>query len=104
MEGTVAHAGPIRSECQLTKMTRPVSAQIVGRRQNRNALHGSGANQSAAVQDAEAYPRLLDVAASADAAEGIRQGVEDAKKGRIRPAKEFFGELEARHGLSHRFR
>jgi prevent-host-death family protein len=54
---------------------------------------------AAVVQDAEAYQRLLDVAASADAGEGIRQGMEDVKKGKIRPAKEFFEEFEAKHGL-----
>src|SRR5271166_6182121 len=36
----------------------------------------------AIVQDAEAYQRLLDIAARSDAEEGIRQGLEDAKKGR----------------------
>jgi hypothetical protein len=51
------------------------------------------------VQDAEAYQRLLDVAASADAEEGIRQGLEDVKKGRTRPAREFFDEFEATHGI-----
>src|ERR1700675_28265 len=42
----------------------------------------------AVVQDAEAYQRLLDIAAQADAVEGIRQGLEDVKKGRMRPARE----------------
>ncbi len=42
----------------------------------------------AVVQDAEAYQRLLDIAAQADAAEGTRQGLEDVKKGRVRPAGE----------------
>jgi len=42
----------------------------------------------AVVQDAEAYQRLLDIAAQADAGEGIRQGLEDVKKGRVRPARE----------------
>ena len=42
----------------------------------------------AVVQDAEAYQRLLDIAAQADALEGIRQGREDIKKGRARPARE----------------
>ena len=42
----------------------------------------------AVVQDAEAYQRLLDIAAQADAVEGIRQGLEDVKKGRVRPARE----------------
>jgi hypothetical protein len=39
------------------------------------------------VQDAEAYQRLLDIAAQADASEGVRQGLEDVKKGRVRPAR-----------------
>jgi prevent-host-death family protein len=42
----------------------------------------------AVVQDAEAYQRLLDIAAQADASEGIRQGLVDVKKGRVRPARE----------------
>jgi len=52
------------------------------------------------VQDAEAYRRLLDIAARSDAEEGIRQGLEDAKKGRVRPAREFFDDFEAGHGPS----
>jgi prevent-host-death family protein len=54
---------------------------------------------AAVVQDAEAYQRLLDIAARVDAEEGIRQGLEDAKKGKTRPAKEFFDEFEAEHGI-----
>ena len=54
---------------------------------------------AAVVQDAEAYQRLLDIAASADASEGIRQGLEDARKGRIRPARKVFAEFEAAHGI-----
>jgi PHD/YefM family antitoxin component YafN of YafNO toxin-antitoxin module len=42
----------------------------------------------AVVQDAEANQRLLDIAAQADAREGIRQGLEDVKKGRVRAARE----------------
>lgn len=72
---------------QIKKSKRPVVLTVNGK-------------AAAVVQDAEAYQRLLDVAASADAAEGIRQGVEDARKGRIRPAREFFEEFEAKHGLS----
>jgi hypothetical protein len=44
--------------------------------------------------------RLLDIAAQADAAEGIRQGLEDVKKGRVQPAREFFDKFEAEYGLS----
>ena len=47
----------------------------------------------AVVQDAEAYQRLLDIAAQADEAEGIRQGLEDMKKGRVRPAREVLEEF-----------
>jgi prevent-host-death family protein len=72
---------------QIKKSKRPVVLTVNGK-------------AAAVVQDAEAYQSLLDIAASADAAEGMRQGVEDAKKGRIRPAKEFFEEFEAKHGLS----
>jgi prevent-host-death family protein len=54
---------------------------------------------AAVVQDAEAYQRLLDIAAQADAKEGIRQGLEDARRGRTRPAREFFAEFEETHGL-----
>ena len=55
---------------------------------------------AAVVQDAEAYQRLLDIAAQADAEEGIRQGLEDARQGKIRPIEEFFAEFESAHGIS----
>ena len=55
---------------------------------------------AAVVQDAEAYQRLLDIAARADAAERIRQGLEDADRGRLRPAEEFFAEFELKHRIS----
>jgi prevent-host-death family protein len=55
---------------------------------------------AAVVQDAEAYQRLLDIAARADAGEGIRQGQDDAKKEKTRPVRQFFAEFEATHGLS----
>jgi hypothetical protein len=51
------------------------------------------------VQYAEAYQRLLDIAARADAEEGIRQGLNDAKRGKIRPARESFADFEATHGI-----
>ena len=50
-------------------------------------------------QDAEAYQRLLAIAARSDAEEGIRQGVEDAGSGRVRPAREFFADFQAELGL-----
>jgi prevent-host-death family protein len=71
---------------QLKKSKRPVVLTVKGKAE-------------AIVQDAEAYQRLLDIAAGADAEEGIRQGLEDVKKGRTRPAREFFGEFEDTHGI-----
>lgn len=55
---------------------------------------------AAVVQDAESYQRLLDIAARASEQEGIRQGLEDLKKGNSRPARKFFAEFEAKHGIS----
>jgi predicted transcriptional regulator len=49
--------------------------------------------------DAEAYQHLLDVAAEASAGEGIRQGLEDAKKGRTRPARDVFDAVRGEHGI-----
>ena len=72
---------------QLKKSKRPVVLTVNGK-------------AAAIVQDAEAYQRLLDIAASADEEEGIRQGLKDARKGRTRPAREFFAEFEAKNGIS----
>ena len=71
---------------QLKKSKRPVVLTVKGK-------------AAAIVQDAEAYQRLLDIAARADAREGIRQGLKDAKQGKIRPARKVFDEFEARHGI-----
>ena len=71
---------------QLKKTKRPVVLTVKGK-------------AAAIVQDAEAYQRLLDIAASANAEEGIRQGIEDVKQGKVRPAREFFADFEAEHGI-----
>jgi prevent-host-death family protein len=71
---------------QLRKTKRPIVLTVNGR-------------PEAVVQDAEAYQRLLDIAALADMNEGIRQGLEDAAKGRTRPAREVFDELRTKHGI-----
>jgi prevent-host-death family protein len=71
---------------QLKKSKRPVVLTVKGR-------------AAAVVQDAEAYQRLLDMAAQAQAVEGIRQGLEDVREGKVRPAREFFEEFETRHGI-----
>ncbi len=53
----------------------------------------------AVLQDAQAYQHLLDIAAQADAAEGIRQGLHDVQKGSTRPAREVFDEIRTAHGI-----
>jgi PHD/YefM family antitoxin component YafN of YafNO toxin-antitoxin module len=71
---------------QLKKTKRPVVLTVKGK-------------AAAIVQDAEAYQRLLDIAAGAHADEGIRQGIEGVKRGKVRPAGEFFADFEAGHGI-----
>ncbi len=71
---------------QLKKTKRPVVLTVKGK-------------AAAIVQDAEAYQRLLDIAASASSEEGIRQGLDDVKQGKVRPAREFFADFEAEHGI-----
>jgi hypothetical protein len=53
-------------------------------------------------QSIEAYQRQLDIAARADAIEGIRQGLDDVAHGRTRPAREFFDEFRRKHGIPYR--
>jgi len=65
-------------------------------------LNATNDTQSLATQDAEAWQKLRDIAAAADPAEGIRQGLEDVRNGRVRPVLEFFREFEAKHGLRKR--
>ena len=56
---------------------------------------------AAIVQDAEAYQRLLDLAARVDAEEGIRQGLDDVAHGRKAPANEAFDRIRRKHDISH---
>lgn len=53
----------------------------------------------AVVQDAQAYQRLLDIAARADVFEAIRQGLDDAAHGRTRPAREVFAEFRRQRDI-----
>jgi prevent-host-death family protein len=71
---------------QLKKTKRPVVLTVNGK-------------AAAVVQDAEAYQRLLDIAASAAAEEGIRQGLDDVAQGRTRPAREVFDGIRRKHGI-----
>lgn len=71
---------------QLKKSKRPVVLTVKGK-------------AAAVVQDAEAYQRLLDIAAGADVFEAIRQGLADVARGRTRPAREVFDEIRRRHDI-----
>jgi prevent-host-death family protein len=71
---------------QLKKSKRPVVLTVKGK-------------AAAIVQDAEAYQRLLDLAAGADAEEGIRQGLDDVAHGRTRPSREVFDEIRRQHDI-----
>jgi prevent-host-death family protein len=71
---------------QLKKTKRPVVLTVNGK-------------AAAVVQDAQAYQRLLDIAARADAEEGIRQGLDDVANARTRPAREVFDEIRRRHAI-----
>jgi PHD/YefM family antitoxin component YafN of YafNO toxin-antitoxin module len=83
---TAFRRGSARMMKQLKQNKRPMILTVNGK-------------AAAVVQDAEAYQRLLDVAARADAREGVRQGLEDEAKGRTRPVREFFREFEAARGI-----
>jgi len=61
---------------QLKKSKRPVVLTVKGK-------------AAAIVQDAEAYQRLLDIAARADSDEGIRQGLDDVAHDAPGPPKRF---------------
>lgn len=72
---------------QLKKSKRPVVLTVKGK-------------AAAVVQHPAAYQRLLDVAAQADAEEGLRQGLDDVAHGRTRPAREAFDEIRRRCEIS----
>jgi prevent-host-death family protein len=69
---------------QLKRTKRPVILTVNGKAE-------------AVVQDADAYQRLLDLAARVDAREGIRQGLEDVAEGRTRPAREILNKFRLKH-------
>ena len=71
----------------LRKSKRPLVPTVKGR-------------AAAIVQGAESNQRQLDIAARADAREGIRQGLEEARQVKGKDIEEFFAEFEAAHGIS----
>jgi prevent-host-death family protein len=77
------------------------SAEIMQRLKDtkRPVILTANGKAGAVIQDAEAYQHLLDLAAEASAAEGIRQGLGNLKTGRTRPAGAVFHEIRADHGI-----
>jgi prevent-host-death family protein len=71
---------------RLKKTKRPVVLTINGKAE-------------AVVQDAEAYQRLLDIAAQNDVYEAIRQGLDDVAHGRTRPARDVFKAMRRKYGI-----
>jgi len=71
---------------QLKKSKRPVVLTVNGK-------------AAAIVQDVAAYQRLLDLAASADEEEAIRQVLDDVAHGRTRPAREAFDEIRRKYDI-----
>ena len=71
---------------QLKKTKRPVVLTVNGK-------------AAAVVQDAEAYQRLLDIAAYGSAEEGIRQGIDDFATGRTLPAREAFELIRRKYDI-----
>jgi prevent-host-death family protein len=71
---------------QLKKTKRPVVLTVKGK-------------AAAVVQDAEAYQRLLDIAAHVSPEEGILQGLDDVSHGRTRPSREVFDDLRHKHAI-----
>ncbi|HLJ27461.1 MAG TPA: type II toxin-antitoxin system Phd/YefM family antitoxin [Candidatus Angelobacter sp.] len=91
----------ITEDIQALTTFRRKSAKILRqlKRSRRPLILTVNGKAEAVVQDAKAYQHLLDLAARADAHEGIRQGLEDAAKGRTRPAREVFEAMRSNYGI-----
>lgn len=51
------------------------------------------------VQDAESYQLLLDRLHHMETLAAIRQGIESAERGELKPAEQVLAEMQARYGL-----
>ena len=92
----------ITKDIQALTTFRRQSAKILQqlKRSRRPLILTVNGKAEAVVQDAKAYQRLLDLAARAEAAEGIRQGLEDVQKGRTRPARDVFAAMRGKYAIS----
>jgi PHD/YefM family antitoxin component YafN of YafNO toxin-antitoxin module len=84
---TVSAPTDIAENLQLMTASRNHSTEIMHRLKDakRAVIRTVNGKAAAAVQDTEAYRQFLDPAAQANAAESIRQGLEDLQSGRTRP-------------------
>jgi hypothetical protein len=53
------------------------------------------------MEDDEIYQRILDLAADGSATEGIRQGLDDLRQSRTRPAQEVLDDIRRDYGIGH---
>jgi hypothetical protein len=72
---------------QINKAKRPLVLTVKGK-------------DSAMARQTGSSQRMLDDAARADANDGIRQGLEDAKQGKLQSARKFFRDFEAEYGIA----
>ncbi len=69
------------------------------RKTNRPLILTVNGKPELVVQTAESYQHLLDLAARQNVSEGIRQGLEDIRQRRSRPASEVFADFESKRGI-----
>jgi hypothetical protein len=84
-------------------ITKDIQSLTTFRRQSGEFMKQLRKSKRRVVPTAEAYQRLLDIAAQANEEEALPQGLEDSRNGSTRPVREFFKEFEARHGRQQDF-
>jgi PHD/YefM family antitoxin component YafN of YafNO toxin-antitoxin module len=51
------------------------------------------------VQDAQSYQKLMDLVERAEAVEGIRRGLDQAKEGKAKPARKVLDAIRKKHDI-----
>jgi predicted transcriptional regulator len=51
------------------------------------------------VQDVKSYQEMLNLIDRLECIDGIRRGLEDVERGRVRPAEEVFEEIRRKYGI-----
>ncbi len=52
------------------------------------------------VQDAQSYQKMMAIVERAQAVEGVRRGLEQAKEGKTKPARKALDEIRKKHDIS----